>query len=163
MKKINLDPAAFFIVNIILSASFVFLDQVSKFVALRLLNQNQSIPLIKDFLHITLVYNTGSAFGLLRNQNWILTYISILAIIFILWLMVRQPQFKSRIYLQFWQFALLLILSGATGNLIDRIYRGFVVDFIDVRIWPIFNLADTMITCGVFLLILILFNKKAFE
>lgn len=139
----------------------VFIDQVSKLAVLKRLHQNDSIPVINNVFHITLVYNTGSAFGFLRNQNWILTYISIFAIIAILLLLVRRPKFSCGMYLNIWQSALLLVLCGATGNLLDRLRLGYVVDFLDLRIWPVFNFADSMITCGVLLLLFILFKKEA--
>ncbi len=145
----------------ILVAVLVFIDQVSKFAVLKRLHQNDSVPVINNIFHITLVYNTGSAFGFLRNQNWILTYISIFAIIAILYLLVRRPKFSSDLYLHIWQSALLLVLCGATGNLFDRLRFGYVVDFLDFRIWPVFNFADSMITCGVILLLFILFKKEA--
>lgn len=149
--------------KVLLAFFFIYIDQVSKFAVLKRLHQNESIPVIKDIFHITLVYNTGSAFGLFRGQNWILTYISILAIGAILFFLVRRPQFNSEVYLNFWQLALLLVLCGATGNLIDRFRLGYVVDFLDFRLWPVFNFADSMITCGVFLLLLILFKKKTIK
>lgn len=141
----------------------VFIDQVSKLAVLKRLHQNDSIPVINNIFHITLVYNTGSAFGFLRGQNWILTYISVLAIILILFLLVRRPKFSTSLYLHVWQSALLLVLCGATGNLFDRIRLGYVVDFLDFRIWPVFNFADSMITCGVILLLFILFKKEAIK
>ena len=146
-----------------LVAVLVFIDQVSKLAVLKRLHQNDSIPVISNIFHITLVYNTGSAFGFLRNQNWILTYISVFAVITILFLLVRRPKFSSETYLRIWQSALLLVLCGATGNLIDRLRLGYVVDFLDFRIWPVFNFADSMITCGVILLLFILLKKEAIE
>ena len=139
----------------------VFIDQVTKLAVLKRLHQNDSVPVINNIFHITLVYNTGSAFGFLRNQNWILTYLSIVAIIAVLFLLVRRPKFSSELYLHIWQSALLLVLCGATGNLFDRLRLGYVVDFFDFRIWPVFNFADSMITCGVILLLFILFKKEA--
>ncbi|RKY36695.1 MAG: signal peptidase II [Candidatus Omnitrophota bacterium] len=142
---------------------FVFIDQISKLFALKFLSQTQSIPVISNVLHITLVYNTGSAFGFFQNQNWILIYISIFAIILILFLSISGQKFKNNFYLKIWQSALLLILCGATGNLIDRIRLGYVVDFIDFRVWPVFNFADSMITCGVILLLFIFLKKDILE
>ncbi|MBU4305689.1 MAG: signal peptidase II [Candidatus Omnitrophica bacterium] len=149
--------------KILLSTVFILLDQISKLAVLKRLHQNESVPIINNIFHITLVYNSGSAFGILRNQNWILTYISVFAIVLIFFLLVRRPRFSSDLYLYLWQGALLLVLCGATGNLIDRIRLGYVVDFLDFRIWPVFNFADSMITSGVFILLFLLFKKKAIE
>jgi len=145
--------------KVFLIVFFILLDQTSKIAIVKKLYQNESIPIISNVFHITLVYNSGSAFGFFRNQNWILIYISVFAIIFLLFLFVRRPKFKSYFYLHTWHFALLLILCGATGNLIDRIRLGYIVDFLDFRIWPVFNFADVMITGGVFFLLFILFKK----
>lgn len=162
-NKKNNQPAHHIMTKALLVAFLVFVDQISKLAVLKRLHQDNSIPVIPDIFHITLVYNTGSAFGFLRNQNWILTYITLLAIIIILFLLVRRPRFKSNFYLQMWQSALILILCGASGNLIDRIRFGYVVDFLDFRIWPVFNFADTMISCGVFLLLFLLMKNKVIE
>jgi signal peptidase II len=141
----------------------IFCDQISKLAILKRLHQNDSIPVINNIFHITLVYNTGSAFGAFRDHNWILSYISVFAIVMILYMLVRRPRFSAKVYLRLWQGALLFILCGASGNLIDRVRLGYVVDFLDFRFWPVFNLADSFITCGVFVLLFLLFNKKAIE
>lgn len=138
-------------------------DQISKLAVLKRLHQTDSIPVINNVFHITLVYNTGSAFGVFREYNWILSYVSVFAIILILYMLMRRPRFSSRLYMHMWQYSLLCILSGATGNLIDRIKLGYVVDFLDFRFWPVFNIADSLITCGVAVLLFLLFNKKAIE
>ena len=149
--------------KIFLAVSLIIFDQASKILVLKKLYQNESIPVLKNIFHITLVYNSGSAFGMLQKQNWILTYISIFAIVLILYLFVRRPRFSSENYQTVWQYALLFILSGATGNLIDRIRLGYVVDFLDFRVWPVFNFADSLITCGVAALVFLLLKKKAIE
>jgi signal peptidase II len=149
--------------KLFLIAVLVSFDQISKLAVLKRLHQNQSIPVVQDIFHITLVYNTGSAFGAFRDYNWILAYISVFAIIVIMFLLVRRPRFTSAFYLKLWQSALIFILCGATGNLIDRLRLGYVVDFLDFRFWPVFNVADSLITCGVFMLLFLLFNKKAIE
>jgi len=150
-------------IKAILVAFLVFVDQISKLAVLKRLHQDDSVPVLPGVFHLTLVYNSGSAFGFLRNRNWILAYITLLAIIIILFLLVRRPHFKSNLYLRLWQGALILILCGASGNLIDRIRFGYVVDFLDFRVWPVFNFADAMISCGVFLLLFLLIKKKAIE
>ncbi|MBU2063460.1 MAG: signal peptidase II [Candidatus Omnitrophica bacterium] len=146
-----------------LAISLILLDQASKIAIIKKLHQNESIPVVANIFHLTLVYNSGSAFGLFRNQNWILIYITVSAIIFILYLLVRRPKFRSAKYLTLWQFSLLFILCGATGNLIDRLKFGYIVDFLDFRIWPIFNFADILITTGVLLLLFVFFKKGAFK
>lgn len=121
------------------------LDQASKFIVVRNLSLNQSIPVIKNIFHLTLVHNRGAAFGVFKNQvSWfILTSIFAIVLIF---LNFNKP--RHALY----NFSLGLILAGAAGNLIDRLFLGYVVDFLDFRIWPVFNIADSSITIGAVLL-----------
>lgn len=137
-------------------------DQISKLVILHKLSQDQSIPIIKGILHITFVKNTGAAFGLFKNSTFIFIGVSIAAIIMILAMLIksiRKNRFLSSYTLN---SGLVLIMSGAMGNLIDRVRLGYVVDFIDVRVWPVFNIADSTITIGTLLLIVSFskFDKK---
>jgi signal peptidase II len=136
----------------------LFLDQLTKFFVTRALPLNQSLPVIKDLFYLTLVHNKGAAFGLLKDQLPFFIAASVLAIIMIL------RELKNRVHSSIYRFSLSLILSGAIGNLIDRILRGYVVDFLDFRIWPVFNLADSAITVGALLLSwAILFSKERLE
>lgn len=148
--------------KLLITAFLVLMDQASKLFVLKKFHQSESFPVIRDIFHITLVYNTGSAFGLLQNQKWFLVYISVFAIIIILSMLVRSARFTKIKYHFIWQISLVLILSGATGNLIDRIKLGYVIDFLDFRIWPVFNFADSFITIGVGLLAFLFFKKDVF-
>lgn len=163
LRRIKNQFKCFLMNKIFFIVVLIFCDQVSKLAVLKRFHQGDSLPVLTNIFHITLVYNTGSAFGVFRGQNWLLSYISVFAIIMILFMLVRRPRFSSDFYMYLWQWALLLILCGATGNLIDRIRLGYVVDFLDFRFWPVFNLADSFITCGVFMLLFLLFKKKAIE
>ena len=129
----------FFITSII-----VLLDQLTKFLAR---NISESIPLIKNVFHLTLIKNTGAGFGILQGQVWILIFISLIVIGLILFKIDKILKKKEYI----WSFG--LILGGAIGNLIDRIAFGFVTDFLDFRIWPAFNIADSALVVGVILLL----------
>lgn len=122
------------------------LDQLSKFIITRCLSQNQSVPLIKGIFHLTLIHNRGAAFGILRNQVPLFIFTSILAIILIYFNLKKNKHRKA------YSIALSLILGGALGNLIDRLFFGYVIDFIDLRIWPVFNIADSAITIAAVLL-----------
>jgi len=92
------------------------------------------------------VHNRGAAFGILKNQLFVFVIISLLAIALILYHLKDRK--KSRLS----SISLSLILGGAVGNLIDRLRFGFVIDFLDFRVWPVFNIADSAITIGVVLL-----------
>ena len=141
--------------------TLVILDQVTKALVINFFNLYDSVVLL-PIMNLTFVVNYGFAFGLLNNPslNQILVSLVILAIIiYFLYLLIKT---QDKIF----QLTLTLILAGALGNFIDRIFRGFVIDFIDIYIgkyhWPAFNIADSCITLGfVVLMINILFlNKK---
>tara|TARA_Y100000991_G_C21940434_1_gene335053 strand:+ start:460 stop:945 length:486 start_codon:yes stop_codon:yes gene_type:complete len=141
--------------------TLVILDQVTKALVINFFNLYDSVVLL-PMINLTFVVNYGFAFGLLNNPslNQILVSLVILAIIiYFLYLLIKT---QDKIF----QLTLTLILAGALGNFIDRIFRGFVIDFIDIYIgkyhWPAFNIADSCITVGfVVLMINILFlNKK---
>jgi signal peptidase II len=143
----------FFIISIII----FFIDRVLKLFIFRNFSRGSSFPVFENILHITPVYNNGAAFGLFKELNpSILTAVSLFASIFIVYIIFfKKP--KSRLLV----LALFLILSGAMGNLIDRITYGYVLDFIDLRVWPVFNIADSAITIGALLILFYLFNAKS--
>lgn len=141
----------------ILFTILIIVDQVTKLMIKSKFVLYESVPVIDGFFNITYVLNPGAAFGILANlpetyRKGFFIIITIIAISAILYLMIKESHFKLR------SVAYTLILSGAVGNFIDRVYMGKVVDFLDVYIknhhWPAFNVADSAITIGVFLLIL---------
>jgi signal peptidase II len=132
----------------------LLIDQVSKSVIVSRLALGQSIPIIKNVLHITFVKNTGAAFGLFKNSTYFFIAVSVIAVMLIgvvLVKAVRRGNFSEKFL---FHYSLILIMAGALGNLIDRISLRYVIDFIDVRIWPVFNIADSSITIGAALLII---------
>ena len=138
-----------------LVAIIVGVDQATKLIVQNALHYGERINLLPVF-DLTLVYNRGAAFSFLAQgdgwQRWFLSSVALVAIAFILWLMKTQVQESRRMML-----ALTLILAGALGNLIDRVFYGHVVDFV-LLYWhpwyyPAFNIADTAITLGAILLI----------
>ena len=133
---------------IALSSLILILDQISKFYISSALSLGQSIPVIRDIFHISLVYNTGCAFGLLKNQKIFFILLSAAAVFYI----IRDLFSRGRLYSLSRRAALGLILGGAAGNLLDRLRLGYIIDFLDFRVWPVFNLADSAITIGIFLL-----------
>jgi signal peptidase II len=113
----------------------------------------ESLPIIRDYFHMTLVHNTGIAFGLFKNQGIVFIIIPVIAIILLgynIYYYKNNDENLSRLYI----VAFSLILGGAIGNLIDRILFGYVIDFIDLRVWPVFNLADSAITIGALIIAL---------
>ena len=141
----------------------VVLDQITKIWADTTLTMYEQIP-ITGFFNITKAYNYGAAFSFLDNaggwQRWFFTAVSlIVSIVLSVWLfrMTRAERWLS--------LSIALILGGAVGNLIDRVWYGYVVDFIQVywktSYFPSFNIADAAITCGtIILLVLTLFEKS---
>jgi len=132
----------------------IILDQATKFITLSQIAEHSSRK-ITSFLNWVLVYNPGAAFSFLADghgwQKWFFIGIGSIAVIVMLWLLKRHS--NQGIFC----FSIALILGGAIGNLIDRFVHGAVVDFIDVYYqqfhWPAFNVADSAITLGTFLLI----------
>lgn len=130
---------------IALAAVFVALDQLVKFYVQASLLPGQSIPVIPDVFHITLVSNTGAAFSLLKQHpEFLLAITSGVFLAFLVYGLFRQ--FRSRLEL----VGFALILGGALGNILDRLRLGSVTDYFDFVVihYPVFNLADAFIFCG---------------
>lgn len=133
----------------------IILDQVTKsFVSARL-QLGESIPVFENVFHITLIHNSGAAFGIFKGMLAIFILLSLVTIFLIICYAKRF--LNSSIYLR---TDLLFILAGTAGNLIDRIRFGYVIDFIDLRVWPIFNIADMTITIGAFFLVYHILSNK---
>lgn len=115
-----------------------------------------SIPVIPHVFHITYILNAGAAFGILENQQWFFILVGILVLGAAAWFYSCLQRENAYI-----RYGVSLLLGGAAGNLIDRIFRGSVIDFFDFRIWPVFNIADIAIVVGVGCIIYsILFKMK---
>ena len=124
------------------------LDQLVKHAVLVSMHLGESIPIIKDVFHITFVLNPGAAFGMLEHQRWIFIVVALLVVVLAL-VFYKHIQRESLIT----RIGAGLLLGGALGNLLDRIQSGLVVDFLDFRIWPVFNIADIAIFGGAAMLI----------
>jgi len=132
----------------ILSILLIFLDQITKYIAKTILITKDTVPFINNFLHFTYVENTGAAFGMLQNQRFFFIGLTIVAVAIILIQYIRNlKKHKDKVL----EISIALIIAGAIGNLIDRLFLGYVVDFIDIRLFsfPVFNIADICITFGV--------------
>ena len=150
-----------FIYLIFLFFLLVLLDQTTKELVINKFKLYESLNML-PFLNFTFVVNYGFAFGFLNNPSinqLIVSLIIFSIILYFLYLLIRTQDHIFR-------FSLILILSGALGNFLDRIFRGFVVDFIDIYIskfhWPAFNLADSWITIGFMIMMfnILFLNKK---
>jgi signal peptidase II len=147
------------------SGLIVLIDQVVKWIVRKKIGLHQLIEVIPGFFNLTHVRNTGGAFGLLAGgassgfRMALFIGVSLLAIGMILYMYSKVQSGQHGIFA-----ALIMILGGAVGNLIDRIRLGDVIDFLDFYIgtihWPAFNIADSFITAGVALFCYYLFIKK---
>ncbi|MGD8616512.1 MAG: signal peptidase II [Gammaproteobacteria bacterium] len=139
-----------------LSAAVVLLDQITKLAADAALVYAEPVPVVPSFFNLTLMYNRGAAFSFLSDaagwQRWFFVAVSLGASVLLLfWLRRLKPEQWIL------ALALSLVLGGAVGNLIDRLWLGHVVDFIQLYYkdfyWPAFNIADSAITVGAVLLV----------
>ena len=142
----------FFIIALVV----FFLDQASKFAIISKMSQGQSIAVLDNIFHITYIHNAGAAFGLFANQTSffiVITLLVITAMVIFYW----RLQSKDGIL----PISLGLIVGGSLGNLVDRVRFGEVIDFLDFRIWPVFNLADSAIVIGAALLGVVLWKMDS--
>lgn len=142
----------------------IVIDQLSKYILSGILSEDKSIPIIKNIFHLTLVHNTGIAFGMFRGSANIILWVTVLGLGVITWHLRKDfSQRKGRgIVLPLSEkVAVGLIFGGAVGNLIDRLSCGYVIDFFDFRVWPVFNVADSCITIGAVILIVKVFFPSA--
>ncbi|ABY93104.1 signal peptidase II [Thermoanaerobacter brockii subsp. lactiethylicus] len=142
---------------IVIVAFVVFLDQLTKYLAVKYLMLIGSYPVIKNFFHLTYVENKGAAFGMLQNKTLFFIVITVIVGAVLIYSMIKLP--GNSVY----NYTLAMILGGAIGNLIDRVRLGYVVDFIDFKFFPaVFNVADSFIVIGAIILgYLMIFKEKA--
>ena len=130
----------------------LLLDQITKFYVDSSMRLHETIPVIQGLFSITYVRNPGAAFGFLADASPLFRSIFFVAVTILAIILVVHYIWKSKAEEPFLTFALSLILSGAVGNLIDRVRLGEVIDFLDVYIgsyhWPAFNVADSAISVG---------------
>jgi signal peptidase II len=129
------------------------LDQLVKLVIRMNMDLNQSVPVLQDIFHISYIQNNGAAFSMLQGQQALLigvTSIVEIGLLVFIWINRKKVHWILLI-------SLALVAGGGIGNLIDRIWLGAVVDFLDFRFFPIFNLADIFVVCGSGILFIYLF------
>jgi len=138
-----------FITIFSIATLIILIDQITKFLIINSLQLNQSIPIIKNFFHLTYIHNFGAGFGILQGQRLILAFISLIVVgvIFFNLDKIKEKETLLQVLVGF-------VLAGTIGNLIDRVFYSFVIDFLDFRIWPIFNVADSFVTIGIIGLII---------
>ena len=130
------------------AALILALDQLTKWWVLEYLAPKGSLPVIPQVFSLTFVENTGIAFGWFQGHPGVLT---VLITVSVFTLLVCTRFFATELPVR--RVAYGFILGGALGNWIDRLRVGYVIDFLDFKIWPVFNVSDSFITIGVFLFI----------
>lgn len=143
------------IINYIVMLSFV--DQLIKFFVIRNIKGSE-IVIIKNFFKLTYLENDGAAFGIMGGSTIILVIVSAILI----WYIINE--LKKNINNKLSIISFILVLSGSIGNLIDRLFYGYVIDYLSFKLFnmymPVFNFADALITIGVFLLIITIIKEE---
>ena len=150
---------------------FIFIliaaDQLTKAIVAQKIPFLTSKSIIPGFFNLTHIRNRGAIFGFFSQSGSqplyiILTLASLAALVFVVFYFFKTPTSE-----RFMKVSLSLILAGALGNMIDRIFRGYVIDFMDFYVkewhWPSFNIADASITIGAFFIIFIFFFRKGLK
>ena len=143
----------------LLAAALVVMDQLVKFLVRANIPLGEGVPFIPHILQLTYYQNTGAAFSIFEQHTWILTLISAAASVLLIVLLAKRT-FNH----PFAMVSLALVLAGAVGNLIDRLFLGYVTDMFQTLFmnFPIFNVADICIVCGgiAFCVYFLLFCKE---
>lgn len=143
---------------IIIILAVVISDQLTKLLVLNNLKEVGQIPVIQNIFHLTYLENRGAAFGILQNQKYFFVIIKLLVVAAIIYYLIKHKDLRKSAVV-----SLSLIAGGAIGNLIDRFRFGYVIDFLDFRIWPVFNIADMAIVTAQFLLIYIVLKYDSLK
>ena len=129
--------------TLLAALGILIIDRVSKWYVAQVMELHESIPVIPGVFHWTYIYNRGAAFGIFENQQWFFLLIVVVLFAAYAWIWRRIP--KRPLY---FPVGIGMLLGGALGNAIDRVWLPGVVDFFDFRVWPIFNVADIGICVG---------------
>ncbi len=146
-------------IALLMSAILVVMDQFFKILAMDKLEPIGSLPIIPDVFHLTYIENRGAAFGMMEGRKLILIGLTAVVLLVAVFLVLAGKLENDNHLL----FSVCVILGGGVGNLIDRVYRGFVVDYIHLKLinFAVFNFADICVTLGtVWLLAYLLLDIK---
>lgn len=159
-KKTPLSAGLCTLLSSLFAAIAVFLDQYTKILAAAHLKGKEAVSLIPGVLELKYLYpeNRGIAFGMFQGSTAFFAVVSMILFALIIWVFVKIP--KKRYYIPLMAVCVLM-LSGALGNMIDRVFRGYVIDFIYFSLinFPVFNMADIYVVCGGILLVILIFFK----
>ncbi len=134
----------------VIFAVILLIDQISKFMISNTMRLYESITVIDNIFHITYVKNKGVAFGMMSNYPSVVFFVVLISVILLTYIILH---FRGKNLWISWGVS--MVLAGATGNFIDRLRLGYVVDFLDIHFWPgIFNVADSSIVIGTFVFLI---------
>ena len=138
--------------DLFLFVLIVIVDQITKYLTELYIPFQSSVPVWKDVLELANVHNTGAAWGMFAGGRWIFIILTLVVCAFIVYFLRKEKRRLSKLA----RYALVLIVAGAVGNLIDRAFLGYVRDMISVVLihFPVFNVADSSVTIGAALLII---------
>ena len=131
---------------VLISLAVIILDRVTKILVQSHLAEGESIPVVPGVMSLTYILNPGAAFGMLEHQRlfFILMTVAVIAVLIYFWRRIKEEAIVVQLGAAFF-------LGGAVGNLIDRLFRGYVVDMFHFQFWPsypVFNVADICVVCG---------------
>lgn len=154
MRKICVNKKILFLIDTIIIAALLVLDQFTKHLAVMHLKEQPAISLIKNVLELDYLENRGVAFGLFQNQRFLILFTGIIFMAVILFFMYKMPKGKKFTVLH---IVFSCIIAGGIGNMIDRVSLGYVVDFISFVLidFPIFNVADCYVVCATIVLFVV--------
>ena len=145
----------------IIAFFFLMIDFFSKYIISHLLTLGESVKVINNFFYLTYVHNKGAAWSILEDQRILLLIITVIVLFLINKYMNKEELIKSEC------LSYGIIIGGILGNLVDRIFRGYVIDFLDFKIfgynYPVFNLADSFIVIGIIIMVIISIRKENHE
>ena len=135
-------------------AAILLLDQIAKLAVRKYMVVGETIPILKGIFHFTYVQNTGAAFSMFEGMQTFLTFVPLAALLVAVWYMEKHLDEHGTLLL-----SMILIISGGAGNLIDRVWLGYVTDLFDFCLinFPVFNVADIAICTGCFFLVVYIF------
>ena len=163
LKKILLAVELGFVIALVnwdklLFVGIIALDQFVKAKIISTMEPGESIPVLQNVFHITYVLNPGAAFGILPNQR---IFFLVAGGILLILAAYFYPKINRKDTLS--KFGAIILVSGATANLIDRVQSGLVIDFLDFRVFPVFNIADIAIVVGMFVMVYVVLFKMETE
>lgn len=151
----------FLLILTLFSAVIVAIDQLTKFLVVENIPLYADVPLLPGVVQLTYAQNTGAAFSILQGQQWLFSLMFAVLTAAILWAYFK----KAFPFSKFEWFCIAAVYAGGLGNMIDRLRLGYVVDMIETQFidFPVFNVADSFITCGcIALMVSLIFFNKAF-